>query len=247
MLRPIGEREMNATPKQEIQVIEPRAVAQTPMDLLNQAVANGNIELAEKLMGLQERWEANQARRAFNEAIAAAKAEIKPINRTATGHNSKKYADFAAIARTIDPIISKHGLGYRFRSIDSERIAVTCILFHRQGHSEETTLSGPADKTGNKNDIQAIGSTLTYLQRYSLMQALGLAAGTDDDAANANIGEKISEKQATTLIDMLEAKGADRAKFLRWIQKACPGVEKIDDIPLAYHQSCVDAIKAIKS
>ena len=47
---------MNATAKQEIQTIEPRAVAQTPMDLLNQAVISGNIELAEKLMGLQERW-----------------------------------------------------------------------------------------------------------------------------------------------------------------------------------------------
>lgn len=238
---------MAATAKHEIQVIEPRAVAQTPMDLLSQAVADGKLELAEKLMGLQERWEANQARRTFNEAITAAKAEIKPIARASTGHNSKKYADFATIATAIDPILSKHGLGYRFRSKEGERIAVTCLIFHKDGHSEETTLSGPPDKTGNKNDIQAIGSTLTYLQRYSLMQALGLAAGNDDDGQSARLGERITEKQATEIIDMLEAKNADRAKFLRWIQKACPSVEKIDDIPATYYQSCVDAIKAIKS
>ncbi|MDE2099575.1 MAG: ERF family protein [Patescibacteria group bacterium] len=234
--------------KQEVQIIdEPRSVAaQTPMDLLKQAVANGNLELAEKMMGLQERWEANQARKAFDAAVADAKAEIKPITRTTTGHNSKKYADFAAIARAVDPIISKHGLSYRFRSKQDERINVTCVLSHKLGHCEETTLSGPPDKTGNKNDIQAIGSTLTYLQRYSLMQALGLAASNDDDAVSADIGEKVTEKQAADLVDMLEAKNADRAKFLRWVQKASPAVQTIDDIPAAYYDSCVAAIKAIK-
>ena len=124
---------------------------------------------------------------------------------------------------------------------------MTCLIFHKEGHNEETTLSGPPDKTGNKNDIQAIGSTLTYLQRYSLMQALGLAASNDDDGAAANIGERISEKQAADLIDMLEAKNADRTKFLRWIQKACPSVETINDIPLTYYKSCIDAVAAIKS
>src|ERR1700754_1173636 len=154
---------------------EPRSVAAvTPMDMLNRAVSsNADIDMIEKLMNLQERWETSQARKAFDEAVSAAKKEIPPITRNATGHNSKKYADFAAIAKVIDPIIGKHGLSYRFRTTQNGSIAVTCILSHKAGHSEETTLSGPADKTGSKNDIQAIGSTLTYLQRYSLVQMLG--------------------------------------------------------------------------
>lgn len=234
---------MSAVAKQEVQTIEPRAVAvQTPMDLLNQAVANGNIELAEKLMGLQERWETNQARKAFNEAIAAAKAKIKPITRASTGHNSKKYADFATIARAIDPIISKFGLGYRFRSAEGERITVTCVLFHKLGHSEETTLSGPADKTGNKNDIQAIGSTLTYLQRYSLMQALGLAASNDDDGATANLGEKISEAQAIELIDLCEAVGADRGRFLKYLK-----IETLADLPASRFKDAIASLEAKRS
>jgi hypothetical protein len=64
------------------------------------------------------------------------------IARNATGHNSKKYADFAGIARVIDPILGRHGLSYRFRTVQTDKIAVTCILFGH-GHSEETTLSGP--------------------------------------------------------------------------------------------------------
>jgi hypothetical protein len=128
----------------------------TPMTMLEKAVSSGaSLEMVEKLMALQERWEANQARKAFDEAIAAAKAEIKPVVRNATGHNSKKYADFSAIANAVDPIISKHGLSYRFRTNQTDRIAVTCVLSHKAGHYEETTLAGPADASGSKNAIPA--------------------------------------------------------------------------------------------
>jgi hypothetical protein len=159
----------------------------TPMEMLNTALTRGaDVTVLEKLMGLHERWEANQARKAFDAAIAAAKGEIGPIVRNATGHNEKRYADFAAIARTVDPVLTKYGLTYRFRTEQTDRINVTCILSHKDGHSETTTLAGPPDGSGSKNAIQAIGSTLTYLQRYSLVQMLGLASSNDDDGRAAN-------------------------------------------------------------
>lgn len=158
----------------------------TPMEMLNTALTRGaDVAVLERLMGLQERYEANQARKAFDAAIADAKGEIGPIMRNATGHNDKRYADFAAIARTVDPILTKHGLTYRFRTEQADKIHVTCILSHKDGHSETTTLAGPSDTSGNKNAIQAIGSTLTYLQRYSLIQMLGLATSNDDDGRAA--------------------------------------------------------------
>lgn len=158
----------------------------TPMEMLNTALTRGaDVAVLERLMGLQERYEANQARKAFDAAIADAKGEIGPIMRNATGHNEKRYADFAAIARTVDPILAKYGLTYRFRTDQSDKIHVTCILSHKDGHSETTTLAGPSDTSGNKNAIQAIGSTLTYLQRYSLIQMLGLATSNDDDGRAA--------------------------------------------------------------
>src|SRR5580765_553547 len=127
--------------------VQPPAVL-TPMALIERALSNGaDMALIDKFMEMQERWDVRNARKAFDEAIAAAKAEIKPIHRNATGHNSKRYADFSAIAEAIDPILSKHGLHYRFRTTQNDRIAVTCILSHKAGHSEETTLTGPADQT----------------------------------------------------------------------------------------------------
>lgn len=208
---------MNAVEKIEPQ---PRAVAAvTPMDMLNRAVESGaGLEMVEKLMSLQERWETGQARKAFDRAIAAAKAKITPIQRNAKGHNDKRYADFAAIAKVVDPILSEHGLSYRFRTAQGDRISVTCILSHEDGHSEETTLSGPADASGSKNAIQAIGSTLTYLQRYSLVQMLGLAASNDDDGKAGTTGGTISEDQAAELIALADEVNADKRAFCEYFK-----------------------------
>jgi hypothetical protein len=207
---------------------QPRGVL-TPMDMLNQAVSQGaNIEMLEKLMAMQERWEGNQARKAYESALAAAKAEIDVIHKGKTGHNAKKYADLAAIARAVGPVLAQHGLSYRFRTRQDDRIHVTCILAHEAGHAEEHTLAGPADTTGNKNAIQAIGSTLTYLQRYSLVQALGLAASEDDDGRSAGNGDNgpISEEQAAQIRTWLDEKKKDVRKFCEYLH-----IEAITDLP----------------
>jgi hypothetical protein len=180
----------------------PAMTSITPMAMIGQAVSKGaGIDVIEKLMGLQERWDAHQARKAFDEAMALAKAEIPVIaknrrvffeakdrDKRATDYN---YEDLGEIARTIDPILGRHGLSYRFRptSKPNEPVTVTCIISHRLGHFEESTLSAGADNSGNKNSIQAIGSTITFLQRYTLKAALGLAAAKDDDGRSAD-GER---------------------------------------------------------
>lgn len=194
------------------------ATAVTPMDMLNQALAQkADIVILEKLMGLQERWESNRAKKAFDAAVSAAKADIKPITRNAEGHNGK-YADFSAIAAAVDPALAAQGLSYRFRTVQADKIIVTCILSHRDGHSEETSLAGPPDTTGSKNTIQAIGSTLTYLQRYTLVQMLGLAAAKDDDGKHAGAGGSITDEQADELRSLaLEAK-ADMPTFLEFFK-----------------------------
>lgn len=226
-------------------------VALTPMDMLDRAVSQGaSIEVMEKLMALHERWEANQARKAFDEAIAAAKAKIKPIvkNRT-VGFKSKKigasdtnykHEDLAEIARTVDPILGEHGLSYRFRStsVVNEPITVTCIISHRLGHSEENTLSAGRDDSGNKNSIQAIGSTVTYLQRYTLKSALGLAASNDDDGEGSEPAEVITAEQATELSDLILKSRTDIAKFLTWAK-----VESIPDIQARFFDSCKQVLQ----
>lgn len=183
------------------------------LSMIERAARDTGVDIVkfERLMDMQERVQRAAAARTFNAAVAAAKGEIGPITRNATGHNDKRYADFSAIARAVDPILAKHGLSYRFRTSQADRIQVTCILAHQDGHCEESTLAGPPDKSGSKNDIQAIGSTLSYLQRYSLVQALGLSVARDDDGQASSSsdpealrteGERIARDEGMTALGM---------------------------------------------
>jgi hypothetical protein len=149
-----------------------------------------SLDIIDKLMNLQERWEANQGRKAFDQAIAAAKADIRPVIKNKVVDFTNKagqrthyqYEDLAEIARTVDPILGAHGLSYRYRTKqDGNRVSVTCVVSHKDGYSEETSLSAANDESGNKNSIQSIGSAITFLQRYTLKAALGLAATVDVD------------------------------------------------------------------
>lgn len=170
----------------------------SPMQMIDRALANNaGIDVLEKLFDLQVRFESNESRKAFNNAIADAKSEIKPIVKD--GHvffqskdKTKPDTDFrhetlAGIAKHIDPILAKYGLSYRYRSeqLEGGMIRVTCILSHRGGYSEETSLQGSRDDSGSKNNYQAVGSAVTYLQRYTIKLALGLSAAKDNDAGSA--------------------------------------------------------------
>lgn len=211
-----------------VPAIVPRAPALTPMEMLSRAVENGqSIDVLDKLMGLQERYEANQGRKAFNAAIADAKAQIKPVTKNRDGHNSK-YADMAAYAKEVDPILAAHNLSYRFRTKQEGSVTVTCILAHRDGHFEETTLSAEADKSGNKNSIQAIGSTLSYLCRYTLIAALGLASELDDDDGRSAGGdEPISEDELVALRARIDETKADAARLCETLKvDALPDLRK---------------------
>lgn len=209
---------------EEPQVISLPAV--TPMSMIERAIEKGaDVAMIEKLMELAERNDRNIGRRAFDQAIAKAKAEIPPIikNRHVSyGEGTRKteydHEDLAEIAKTVDPILSRYGLSYRFRSAqDGTKITVTCIVSHEAGYSEETTLDSGADNSGGKNSIQAVGSTVTYLQRYTLKLGLGLAAAHDDDGKQAEArpgNENISSDQYIVLRDLIIEAGIDEKVVL---------------------------------
>lgn len=226
--------------------------ALTPMDMVGRAVASGaSIEVVEKLMALHERWEANQGRKAFDEAMSAAKAEIPVIFKSrevdftsSKGRTHYRYEDLAEIAKTVNPILGRHGLSYRFRTTSpaNEPVTVTCIVSHRQGYSEENTLSAGRDESGNKNSIQAIGSTLTYLQRMTLKAALGLAASSDDDGRTAGAdddGELISAEQRDAILSLIDDLGGSAYVFCKYFK-----IEAIAALPASQYGRAVKALEA---
>lgn len=157
------------------------------------------MDQLERLMALQERWEHNEARKAFMAAMAACKAELVPVvtrdaqvdypsKKEGSGRVKYKYTSLANIVLHAFPCLAKHGLSYKHTVSQDEKtkkITVSCVTTHELGYSEEVTLSAYPDTQGNKNDIQALGSTIEFLRRYTLKAQLGIASGDDDDDAGA--------------------------------------------------------------
>lgn len=195
----------------------------TPLSLLSSALDRGaDDHVLSQLIGLHERSRADDARCAFEAALTAAKAELPVIAKTqiaSIGAKRYRHEDLAEIARTISPILARQGLAYRFRSSSGgERVSITCVISHRDGYSEENSLSAGADHSGEKNAIQAIGSTLTYLQRMTLKAALGLAAADDDDGKAAGSGETITRQQTRELLALIDEVGGEREALLRFFK-----------------------------
>lgn len=168
------------------------AATTTAISLLEAAINKGaSVEQLEKLLALQERWEANEARKQYFDAFTLFQSELMTVERTSKHKQYGSYASLGEIAETIREPLKAAGLSYRFDIADEAgAIMVRCIVSHRGGHSEATAMSAQADNSGSKNNIQARGSAVTYLQRYTLVGALGIAiADADDD------GEQGGEKE----------------------------------------------------
>lgn len=161
--------------------------APTPMALLTIAMNQGaDLDRLERLMVMQERWEANEARRAFNAAFAAFKAEavtiVKAVTYTDGPLKGRKYADLFAVVDAATPALAKHGLSASWRLTRDEKdwLEVACTLRHAMGHSETVTMGGAPDTGGAKSAIQARASSVAYLERYTFLAITGLAAKDQD-------------------------------------------------------------------
>ncbi|MFT6550514.1 MAG: hypothetical protein ACJA1I_000542 [Zhongshania marina] len=170
-----------------------RATSVEPSSLIAIALEQGaDIDKLTKLFELQTQWEASQARKAFNESLAAFKSNPPTISKNKHVYYESKdkskaptdywHATLDQLVSAITPAMSEHGLGFRWHTNQREgMIQVSCILSHKLGHQETVSLFAHPDQSGGKNAIQAVGSTITYLQRYTLFSITGLAAGEDTD------------------------------------------------------------------
>ncbi len=160
-----------------------------------------DVEKLSRLLELQEKWEANQARKAYTEAMTNFKKKAPDIFKdknvkyaTSKGTTEYNHATLFNVTETIGKALGEQGLSASWLTSQKDNlVTVTCKITHTLGHFEETGLTASPDLSGSKNPIQAIGSTVSYLQRYTLLALTGLATkDQDDDAVNRNGGNNNS-------------------------------------------------------
>jgi len=159
-----------------------------PDQYIEMALANNaGIETLERLFDLKAKHDTAEAKKEFIKAMQhfqSIKPDLPRTQQVSFGQGKTAY-NFCPLyvieSRLRDPL-TECGLSYRFENLSREgAFGVRCVITHLAGHSEGTEMYAPADGSGNKNAIQGIGSTSTYLMRYTLIAAFALTTADEDN------------------------------------------------------------------
>jgi ERF superfamily len=191
-----------------------------------------DVEKLERMIAMYERLKAKEAELAYNAAkgrilkkLAGIKIvknrsvlyEIekgKPQNRT---YEAFKYAPLEEIDRHLRPLLAKEemDLSYSDERREGSGILIRGRLKHLSGgHYEDSFMPAPPDTTGGKSDVQAVGSTNSFLRRYVTCNIFNIVVVGDDDDGT---GGTIDEAQTKTILDLIE-KAKVGPKFLKYMK-----------------------------
>ena len=166
--------------------------------------AGGTVAEMRDVLALQREWEAGEAKKAYVAAMAEFKKNPPRILKDKhvqfgtkkEGASATDYwhATLGNVAEAIIEGLARVGISHSWKPERiGDRVHVTCTLTHAQGHSESISLDGPLDNSGNKNAIQMMSSTTTYLSRYTLLMITGLAVKDeilpDDDGGAGGVDD----------------------------------------------------------
>lgn len=209
--RPVAQREMTAEELRDAGVEQPMVLQPTPVSGPMALLTSGiDLDRLEKLWELQVKYEANEARKLYFAAFAAFKAVPIVIERTkhvnystAKGITDYHHDDLGITIGKVNEAMAPHGLSVRWNPIiHSNKVVVECIIAHAAGHQEITTMEGQPDDSGGKNPIQAIGSIVSYLQKYTLNAACGLAAVAKVDEDLLSITDEETDWVRAKLVEL---------------------------------------------
>lgn len=229
-------------------------VGKSPAEVIQSVLASkgATIETLREMLAFQKEYEANEARKAYYRAMAAFKKNLPQINRnkkvnysTSGGVVNYSYATLFNAIDKVTPIMSEFGLSVAwFQKQGEHGLTVTCRITHELGYSEETSLTALHDETGAKNKIQALGSTDSYLKRYTFFALIGTAAKDDDDdgrkAGPIKDVEKISDKQLSQLLDLIDNNKVSKPKFLAYLK--VPALEVLTKDRFEYAMTALNNI-----
>ncbi|MGI9297060.1 MAG: ERF family protein [Gammaproteobacteria bacterium] len=135
-------------------------------------------------------------------ALAKAQGQIKSALKDSTNpHFKSKYADLTAVWEACREPLSQNGLSIIQRGTGVNGVFVMRTrLLHSSGQwieGDVPCITG----TNNKNEMQALGSAITYARRYGLMSMVGIAP--DDDDGNATADQHTSQPAQEPVIGAL--------------------------------------------
>jgi len=210
--------------------------------MIQMAVDKGMpAEQLREFLAARREWEADEARKAYSQAIADFQSRCPIIEKGDKAHN-KQYAALDRIWRTIRPLMDETGLSvvWTVNTLTDFGLHLEGEIRHRAGHSVPISYDLPMpDKVTGQNAAQQMGSATSYSRRYALCSALGIVTGEDDDG-NAGGTAYVTREQVDELAKLLEAcpKGTLES-LLEWAE-----VDGLSDLPSSKFGGAIKALKA---
>jgi hypothetical protein len=191
---------------------------------------NVNPETVAAWAVIQERMEARDAEREFNAALM----RLPPIHvkkngridltskedrqKGLTAQREVPFARWEDMARVIEPLLEAEGFRLAFNSDmrpgDGGGLIVTGTLLHRGGHSRSAKMPLAIDTGPGRNNLQAMGSTLSYGKRYTTEMLLNIVRDADDDDGKLGGTQFITVDQATELLSLMKQAGREEVALL---------------------------------
>jgi hypothetical protein len=191
-----------------------------------------NAEKLERIITMYESLRAKEAELSYNAAkgrMLKKLAGIKIIrNRPALyeiekgkfqkgTHEAFRYAPLEEIDKHLRPLLAEEDmdLSYSDEPLEGGGLLIRGRLKHLPGgHYEDSFMPAPLDTTAGKSDVQAVGSTNSFLRRYVACNIFNIVVvGDDDDGTGGTIGEA----QTKTILDLIK-KAKVGPKFLKYMK-----------------------------
>lgn len=172
-----------------VPVQTPVQVDHSPEGLIQLAIQNKvDVGMLERLMNMRRELKQEQAKAAFDEAMAqfqakcpiiAKAAEVKGKDKTTIRY---KYAPLEHIIEQTKALREETGFSHSFDTeVTSTDVKVYCIVRHRGGHVERFSFVAPIDPEAYMNKPQKSASAMTYAKRYAFINAFGITIGGEDN------------------------------------------------------------------
>ena len=198
--------------------------------LLKETLVNPDVapDKARDMMELVFKLEDRQARANFIEAKAAAISSMPHIGKDGENtHTGIRYSTWERMQPQITPVLEAHGLALNFEiGHEDGRVSVTPILSGHGWVEKGGKVVLPADGSGSKNNVQAVGSSIKYGQRYAAMAMLNIISRglvEDDDGHTGGGGtadpyELLTPEERNWVDEGRKVSSEGTAAYMAWFQ-----------------------------
>lgn len=207
---------------------------QQTLAMIREAMFNPDVDaakaevMANLMNGQEDRLLLTEFNRDLNAAIMSMPTITKagiiviPANRDkGTAERTQgRFARFEDIDRVVRPILDEHRLSIRFDIGEvNGKVSVRPIIGHRNGQTWiGEAMTAPLDTSGAKNNVQAAGSTVSYLKRYTMCAALNIVTeGTDDDGSLGKFAIGMTHEREVTVLEEAEEAHRD-GRYMDWFK-----------------------------